>query len=362
MTEQKLRALMQRDVVEPSEEFDERIALQLKNLTRKKEPKMKRNASIIVAVALVLVLGMSTALAAFNDDVNQLLYQIWPQAAMALRPVNLVSESQGIRMEVVSAVLNETESLVTLTMQDLEDDRIDETTDLFDSAILQLPYDGAGTVIQTDYDPETKTASFAVHMDFNMDHPAESDKVSFRVSRFLSHKREQTVDLTPYIVGTIEEADSMPVPAIRGWGGLPASKDDHQTVTDKVSRLRVLNTQRSLEIPIADGVTLTGIGMIDGAFHVQIRYSDVLHTDNHGFLTLTSHDGKSYMDAGLPEIGSVSWFGENHDSWEEYIFEQYPDNLSDATLQGTFTTASPATEGDWYVTFPLSLIQTQKNQ
>ena len=119
----------------------------------------------MVAFALVVVLGMSTALAALNDDVNQLLYRIWPQAAMALRPVNLISESQGIRMEVVSASLNGTESLVTLTMQDLEGDRMDETTDLFDSAILQLPYDGSGTCIQTGYDPETKTASFAVYMD-----------------------------------------------------------------------------------------------------------------------------------------------------------------------------------------------------
>ena len=118
MTEQKLRAMMQRSAEEPSEGFDERIAFQLMNLTRKEEPRMKRSASIIVVFALVLALGMSTALAAFNDDANQLLYQFWPQAAMALRPVNLISESQGIRMEVVSATLNGTESLVMLTMQE----------------------------------------------------------------------------------------------------------------------------------------------------------------------------------------------------------------------------------------------------
>ena len=323
---------------------------------------MKRTASIIAAFALLLMLGMGTAMAAFNDDVNQLLYQIWPQAAMALRPVNLVSESQGIRMEVVSASLSGTESLVTLAMRDLDGDRIDETTDLFDSAILQLPYDGAGTCIQTGYDPETKKASFAVYMDFNIDRPAESDKVSFRVSRFLSNKQEQTVDLTQYIKGTIEEADSMPVPAIRGWSGSPSNNDELQALTDKAHRLRVLNTQNSLEIPIVDGVTLTGIGIIDGALHVQIRYSDVHHTDNHGFLTLTDHNGRSCADTGLPEIGSVSWFGENYDGWEEYIFEQYPEDLSEATLSGTFTTASPAIEGDWYVTFPLSLIQAQENQ
>ena len=68
MTEQKLRAMMQRSAEEPSEGFDERIAFQLMNLTRKEEPRMKRSASIIVVFALVLALGMSTALAAVNDD------------------------------------------------------------------------------------------------------------------------------------------------------------------------------------------------------------------------------------------------------------------------------------------------------
>ena len=353
MTEHKLRSVMQHNVTEPSEEFDERIALQLRNLTRKEKPRMKRTANIIIAFALVLVLGMGTALAAVNDDANQLLYQLWPQAAMALRPVNLISESQGIRMEVVSALLSGTESLVTLTMKDLEGDRIDETTDLFDSAILQLPYDGSGTCIQTGYDPETKTATFAVYMDFNIDHPAESDKVSFRVNRFLSHKQEQTVDLTQFIPITIEEADSMPVPSIRGWGGSPI---------DKAHLLSVLNTQNSLEIPIVDGVTLTGIGMIDGALHVQIRYSDILHTDNHGFLTLTDSEGRTYTDAGLQEVDSVSWFGENHDGWEEYIFERYPEDFSEAFLIGSFITAEPAVEGDWYVTFPLSQIQAKENE
>ncbi len=357
MSEQKLKAVMKCTAMEPSEGFDERIALKLKNLEKKESPGLKRATGIIAAFAMVAVLGMSTALAAFNDDVNQILYQIWPHAALALRPVSLVSESQGIRMEVVSALLDGTESLVTLTMQDLEGDRIDGTTDLFDSAVLELPYDGSGTCIQTGYDPETKTAAFAVYMDFNMTAPDESDKVSFRVSRFLSHKQEQTLDLTEYLTEAAKEADSMPVPPIRGWGGSPENK---QAAEDQARRMRVLNTQNSLEKPITDGVTLTGIGIIDGTLHVQVRYTDIHHTDNHGFLTLKDKSGRSYEDAGLQEIGHVSWFGENYDSFEEYIFEQYPEDLSEAILSGTFTTASPATEGDWYVTFPLSLIQSQE--
>lgn len=359
MPEQKLKDFLHQNMSEPPKDFDEQVHLHLARLVAKEEPKMKRASGFIIVFALILALGMATALAAFNEDVNQLLYRIWPQAAQALKPVNLSCESQGIRMEVVSATLNGSETLVTLTMQDLEGDRVDETMDLFDSAILQLPYDGSGTCMQTGYDPETKTASFAVYMKFNMDErPAEGDKVSFRVRRFISNKRTQTVDLTPLIPGEITEAEFMPVPDIRGWSGSPSS-DRRDAATEIARNLMVLNTNNSLEIPVVDGVTLTGVGIVDGSLHIQIRYADILHTDNHGFLTLSDKSENSYEESTkIQEIGSVSWFGENHDSWEEYIFDEYPEDLSQIVLQGEFTTADPAVEGDWYVTFPLSVIKT----
>ena len=360
MPEQKLKNFLYQNMSEPPKDFDERVHLHLSRLVTKEEPKMKRVSGFIIAFALILVIGMATALAAFNEDTNQLLYRIWPQAAQALKPVHLACESQGIRMEVVSATLDGSESLVTLTMQDLEGDRVDETMDLFDSAILQLPYDGSGTCMQTGYDPETKTASFAVYMNFNIDErPAEGDKVSFRVSRFLSNKKEQTVDLTSLIPGEIIEAESMPVPAIRGWSGSPES-DRRDAAKEKARNLMVLNTNNSLEIPVVDGVTLTGIGIVDGSLHVQIRYTDIHHTDNHGFLSLSDKNGNSYAETlSKQEIGSVSWLGENYDSWEEYIFDDYPEDLSQIVLQGEFTTADPAVEGDWYVTFPLSVIKSE---
>lgn len=358
MTEQELKEKMRENLPEPSAHFDERIDRQLARLTAAKKPKMKIRTGIVLAFAMVLVLAGTTALAAFNENVNDLLYRIWPHAAQTLKPVNLVSESQGIRMEVTSATLNGTEALVTLTFQDLEGDRIDETVDLFDSANLLLPYDGYGTCMQTDYDAETHTASFAMYMKFNMDgRPVEEDKVSFRVSRFLARKKKQDIDLTPLMEGKDIRTDAIPVPQIRGWGGSPAG-DGREAATESVHRMQVLNPLNSWEIPVTDGVTLTGVGIIDNVLHVQIRYADIGHTDNHGFLTLADRDGNTY-DAYVmdQEIGSVSWFGEHTDSWEEYLFDHYPADLSQMVLQGKFTTAAPATEGDWCVTFPLSLIR-----
>lgn len=362
MNENELRNILQKNRPEPPEGFDGHVQMQLARLIRKEKKTVKRKVCLVMAAVMVIIIGVTTALAAFNDDVNQLLYQIWPKAAQTLKPISLTCEDQGIRMEVVSATLNGQEALVTLTVQDLENDRIDETADLFDSAILQLPYDGSGTCMNTGFDPETGIASFAAYMKFEMDgQPAGNDKVTFRVSQILSHKKEQTIDLTPLIPGTIGEAESMPVPAIRGWSGL-VDTDGYDEASDQAVRaMKVLNTENSLEIPVTEGVTLTGVGIIDGVFHVQIRYTDIRHTDNHGFITLSDREGNEvYQESSIHQkIGSISWFGGNNDSWEEYIYEEYPEDLTQIVLQGDFITAQPAVEGDWHVTFPLSVIQEE---
>ena len=337
------------DLLQAIGEIDENMALQAEE--EKRVRKMNGKKLVVLAVAAALLLSCVTgAFAATNETANDLLYKVWPWAAQALKPVNLSCEDQGIRMEVVSASLQGNEAFVTLTMQDVTGDRLDETTDLFDSADLQWPYDGSGTCTLLSYAPDTKTAAFALYMKFAQT-PTDTGKVTFSVKRFLSHKRETTVDLTS-LIGDIQEAETVPIPRpVRGGGG------------DK-SDFKVLNPENSLEIPVTEGVTLTGIGISDGILHVQMRYDDIYHTDNHGFLILKDKDGNEYGNGELPYgISNINWFDREtngvafSDSWEEYFFAEYPENLSDAVLIGEFCTADPATEGNWAVTFPLDEIR-----
>lgn len=333
-------------------EIDESMAMEAEE--GRKVYKMKGKRLLAIAAAVLLFTCTAGALAAVNEDVNALLYRVWPWASQALKPVNLSCEDQGIRMEVVSASLQGQEAFVTLTMQDMTGGRLDGTVDLFDSEMLHLPYDGSGTCTLLNYDAETRTASFAVYMRFS-EQPAETDKVTFSVSRILTGKRETTVDLTP-LLGKIEEAETVPVPnSVRG-----GSAGDANSLSD----VKVLNPENSLEIPVTEGVTLTGAGLSDGILHVQIRYDDIYHTDNHGFLTLADTEGNEYGHGELPNgVSTVSWFGREtngvvySDSWQEYFFTEYPENLETLVLTGEFITADPAMEGDWQVTFPLESIR-----
>ncbi len=317
---------------------------------KKKPARRLQSGRLAVLVAAMLLMGCVSALAAVNEQVNDLLYRIWPYAAQALKPVEMVCEDQGIRMEVLSAGVSGQETLVTLTMRDLTGDRLDESVDLFDSAQLQLPYDGSGTCVLTGYDAESRTASFAVYMAFDMEKPpASGSKATFSVNRILTGKKESTVDLTALLPEQIEQGQMIPAPPLRGAGGSAG------LTMDRAQTVKVLDPANSLEIPVVDGVTLTGVGFDEDGLHVQLRYSDILHTDNHGFLTLTDREGQP-IDG--PEVMSVSWFGNNGDSWCETLFSIQPEQLEQLTLTGVFVTCDPALEGNWSVTFPLYTIDS----
>ena len=75
--------------------------------------KMKHSFVAIFAMILLLVFMATAAAAAISEDFNAWLYQIWPDAALKLMPVNMSCEDSGIRMEVISAVVNRDEMYVT---------------------------------------------------------------------------------------------------------------------------------------------------------------------------------------------------------------------------------------------------------
>lgn len=314
-------------------------------------PAAKRSAVRVLALAAALMLvmmGAFTALAAVSEPVNDLLYRIWPYAAQELKPVQLSCEDQGIRMEVHSAAVAGNETLVTLSIQDVTGNRLDRTIDLFDSANLLLPYDGSGTCVLTGWDEGERRADFGVYMQFDADSISEG-KATFQLSRILTGKQETTVDLTALLPAPLAEAKTVKPPRerIRGWSGNGAENA-------KPESLWVLDTAQSAEIPVTKGVVLSGAGMVDGELHVQLRYEDILHTDNHGFVQLADGRGQVY-EAGMQDGESISWFGEEGDSWQEYIFRNLPAAPETLRIIGEFVTANPAIEGDWQVTFPLEM-------
>ncbi len=351
-------------------DVDDELLADMEQPVRRRFP-MRR--ALALCAALVLMLCAVTALAAGNEDVNALLYRFWPAMAQGLKPVNLSCEDQGIRMEVISGAVEGKEVRVYLSLQDTTGDRLDDSMDLFDSAVLHLPYTGTGMCTQVSYDPQTRTATFLLMMQFEQEVTAQG-KATFSVSSFLAHKEHVTVDLASLVdLNTLPDtANTMSMPRLRGCGyGFPQDMET-AAVQEAIAQQQVLSTDSSLNIPVAEGVTLTNVGWVDGILHVQMLYTDIGRTDTNGFVTLLDSTRKTYA-MGLPitvegvdgELNAVDWYAETdaesaednalrrRDSYQEHFISVSREALAGVTLMGDFTVGIPAVNGNWSVTFPL---------
>lgn len=98
-----------------------------------------------------------------------------------------------------------------------------------------------------------------------------------------------------------------------------------------------------------DGVQITAAGFAGGKLHVQAHYENILRTDNHGYVYLLDAEGGKRQS----EYSVSFWDADHSGSYEEYVFNVRPEEISDYRIFGCFTTCSMLHEGKWQVTFLL---------
>ena len=228
---------------------------------------------------------------------------------------------------------------------------LDATTDLFDSYQIHMPSDSEGSCTLSSYDADTKTATFLITIRQRNGQRITGDKLTFSVRKLLFNKQST--------VGVIESVDlsnvnlSTETQIVRPRG---VSAIDFAVKSDVHKDYTVLKPDGAIASP-ANGVTLTGIGYVDDCLHIQIYYADILNTDNHGEVYLFNRR----TEARIAANGSIAFFDDaKTGSYEDYIFSDISkDTLGDYVLYGDFTTASPALEGNWSVTFPLENMEDE---
>ncbi len=139
-------------------------------------------------IAMCVIFAVPIMALAGSEQVYEMLYMISPSLAQKLKPVNVSCEDQGILMTVVGADFEDDTAEIVVSLRDLEGERIDETTDLFDSYSIHTPYDQSGGCSSLGYDEGTGEVSFLItvhHMGHEM---MPGDKVTFSVSSLLANK------------------------------------------------------------------------------------------------------------------------------------------------------------------------------
>ena len=294
----------------------------------------------------VLVFTATPILAARVPLVYELMSYVSPQIAQYFMPVKKASVDNGIKMEVVSAYIHENKAEIYITLQDLTGNRVDQTTDLYDSYSIRRPFDSSATCDLLGYEEETKTATFLITIEEWGNHNITGDKITFSVREFISDKhyyREIPVD--------INLADIPLSPAVKevrfGGGGGPEfmtyfSREDWTAI--------VLEPSSPLPLEV-DGISFTGAGYVDGKLHLQTAVTDLSAPDNHGYFYFTDRGGNKVQN-----IYSVS-FGEESENgsirYNEFVYDIPQEQIGDYALYGNFTTTGNYTKGSWQVTFPL---------
>ena len=305
---------------------------------------IRRPLGIAAAVCLCIALALPV-MAATIPSFNRLVSLVSPQIAQKLQPIELVSVSNGIKMEVVAAMNDDDTVVVYLTMQDLTGNRIDESMNLLDGFSIS----GANMLTSeiVDFDAKTKTATLRL-MGSGGDQ-LEGQKVTVRINSFMSGKNvyrevDPGVDLTALLQDP--ETTALAMNNSPGGGGelYPTLREQGTIEVLKKDALRI-------PLPGINFAEISNIGRVDGRLHVQVRWS-CDGVENNGYLYLTDAAGNMIYPSNV----SLNYKAEGTSKYEENIFELDKTELGGLKLKGYFVSYDRQTEGNWQTTFKIEAV------
>lgn len=311
----------------------------------------RKPAVALVSICICLLLAMP-ALAANVEPIHRLMYMVSPQAAQFFIPVQKSDEDNGIKMDVISAYIHDNIAEVYITMQDLtEKNRVDATTDLFDSYSINRPFDSAAHCERVGYDAGTKTATFLITIEEWGNKNIVGNKVTFSVREFLSHKEYYKDISVPIALSSVAVAKSTQMVSSNGGGGL-----DYKKFVSGDKKTVALTPSAPMSEFSVDGISLTGIGYIDGKLHIQTAVKEPADNDNHGFFYLKDGNGNK-VNSNYSFSFSNQYEQPGRIDYCNHVFDIPQDEVGGYTLYGDFVTSGMKVEGGWRVTFPLESVK-----
>ena len=306
---------------------------------------MRRAVAAAATIMLVFTMSVPALAAADYEPAYNLLYKVSPTIAQKLKPVRMSCEDNGIKFEVISAYVEGSEAKIFISAQDIDGDKIDETTDLFDSYSINTPFDCSSSCENISYDTKTKTATFLISISQWNEQDIIGEKITFRVREMLSNKQEYDMVLSDLDMNNISTAPETVTPThIFGGSGTNYSEVENN--------FRALKATGILYSPV-EGVDITAMGYVDGDLHIQVRYENVLKTDNHGYIYFQNNEGEKITCNANVEFSTDSEYQERY---VEYIYDLSDIELAEYDAYGYFVTSDTLITGNWSVTFPLEMV------
>ncbi|MCM1558701.1 MAG: hypothetical protein NC123_04045 [Butyrivibrio sp.] len=357
--------------IRPEESLVEQMKEEAGQRQEERRPKAFRvmqSAAAVAAACLCIFVGIPT-LAANIDPIYNIMYRFSPKLAQEFRLVQTRDEDQGIRMELEAVYVEGNELQAYISLQDLEGDRIDETTDLFNSYSINTPVAGyaGGGYKPVEYDRETGKATFLITVG-QLGRDIQGEKITFSLREILGKKKEYTNLPIPIPWSDIQEnPETMELwisssggpsdgnkDAVPNMWGRPLYDEEGNFIENTPSRYTNMLKPKEPDprFPV-EGIAFTGMGYIDGILHIQTAVYDNLHNDNHCELFLMDEEGNLRLyDYKISGSGESDANGKQT-GYQDCLFAVTPEELEHYTLCGDFTVSGVYMTGYWSITFPL---------
>ncbi|AFS78225.1 hypothetical protein Curi_c12140 [Gottschalkia acidurici 9a] len=337
----------------PEYDIFSKVEKEIKN----KESNISFKKAISVGVAICLCLTLSVGvMAATIPSFNKLLSVVSLEIASILQRVEVSSEDNGIKMEVIAAMSDDETTVIYFTMQDLTGDRIDETLNISDYGMSK---GSMFTCELVDYNKSTKTAT--LRMESNGGEKINNEKVEFNIRSFVGDRSIlHGIDTGITIVDILAVKDSQTIPFdMKNLSGIGGDLIEELRSQDTIELLKV--DQMNLTLPKIDLMHISNIGYIDGRLHIQTKWSRD-RVNDYGDLYLADSSGNT-LDVRMSNV----YFGVNESNeatygngYIEYIFDIDKTELNEVKLMATFTSNRNYTEGNWKTSFKIEAIEEQK--
>ncbi len=310
--------------------------------TRKSDSKFRKPIFVLVSICLCISFAMPV-LAANVEPIYQLMYMVSPSVAQFFMPVRKSDEDNGIKMEVISAYVHDNIAEIYITMQDLTEDRIDETTDLFDSYSINCPFESSAYCECVGYNESTKTATFLITIKEWGIKEISGDKITFTVREFISHKTTKENVKIDLELDNYKTESEFQIQSTNG--GSSVNKDFELPKEGKFL------VPKATIYSIMDNLYISNVGFIDGKLHIQMQVTEKSLLDPHGFFYfIDEYENKLDVNYRLSYNDNINGASVTYD---EFIFDLEKEKLQDYSLYGDFYEAGLNTKGNWQVTFPL---------
>jgi len=324
--------------------------------TRKYKLDFKKGI-LMTTIAFFCIITISVA-AATIPSFNKLLYIVSPEIAGLLQDVSSSSENNGIRMEVVAAMNDNEMAVIYVTMQDLIDNRIDETLDIYDFSLT------GGKMFNSQivhFDEETGVATLRIQV--NGGKSLNGKILGFNVDSFLSQKQRFEGVQTEIDLLDIKNADRTETIPL-DMNNIPGGSGDLYMDLKLNGEIDILKAdQMNLTIPGIDFMYISNMGFINGRLHIQTKWTGN-GVDDHGYLYLVDAFGERIDTRGANISFDVDMSGNTSygNVFEEYIYDISNIDLDEVSLLGYLVKNNNFTTGSWRTTFRMESVVEERQQ